>query len=146
MECTSWENIQATIIDAAMKTIGLTKNNKKHGIHNPVVECLLNQQKELSLRISSTVNNEKVRDLKTQRKRIFHDTANVLNEEKNREIDNLTSEIDKCHNDNTKIYQEIKFINKKHLQNLLVHSKAGINVTTPNVVYSIIRKHFKSAS
>ena len=35
-------------------------------------------------------------------------------------LDNLALEIDKCHNDNTKMYQAIKFINTKPLQNLIV--------------------------
>ena len=138
MECTSWENIRGSITDAATKTIGFTKNNKNHRIYNPVAERLSKQQKELRLRISSTVNTEKVRELKTQRNRKLHDIANMLNEDTNRELDNLASEIDKCHNDNTKMYQAIKFINRKPLQNLMVHGKAGRNVTELNAVYNII--------
>ena len=46
---------------------------------------------------------------------IVHDIANMLNEDKNRELDNLASEIDKCHNDNTKIYQAVTLINRKPL-------------------------------
>ena len=59
MECTSWGNPRASITDAAMKTIGFTKNDKNHRIHNPVVELLSNQQKELRLRINSTVNTSR---------------------------------------------------------------------------------------
>ena len=102
-----------------------------------------NQQKEFRLRIGSTVNNEKVRELKKQCNRIY-DIANMLNENKNREIDILASEIGKHHNDNTKMYQVIKCINRKPLQNLMVHGKAGRNVTEPNAVYSFIRDHFKA--
>ena len=98
---TSCENIRGSITNAATKKIGLTKYNENHGTYYPVVERLSNQQKEL--RISSIVNNEKMRQLKTQCNRILHDIAIVLNGGKNREIDNLASEIDK-HNDNTKIY------------------------------------------
>ena len=58
---------------------------------NPVVERLSNQQKELNLRISYTVNNERGPKLKTQRNRIFHDIADMLNEGKNRELNNLAS-------------------------------------------------------
>ena len=144
MECTSLENIRASITDAATKTIDFTKNNKNHRIHNPVVERLSNQQKELRLCISSTVNNEKVIELKTQRNRILHDIANILSEHKNRERDNLASEIDKYHNDNTKMYQVIKFTNRKPLQNLIVHDKAGRNVAEPNAICNIIRDYFKA--
>ena len=83
-------------------------------------------------------------ELKTQRNRILHDITNILNEDKNRELDNLAPEIDKCHNDNTKMYRAIKFINRKPLQNLIVHDKAGRNVTESNTVYKIIRDHFKA--
>ena len=82
--------------------------------------------------------------MKTQRNRILHDITNILNEDKNRELDNLAPEIDKCHNDNTKMYRAIKFINRKPLQNLIVHDKAGRNVTESNTVYKIIRDHFKA--
>ena len=82
--------------------------------------------------------------MKTQRNRILHDITNILNEEKNRELDNLAPEIDKCHNGNTKMYGAIKFINRKPLQNLIVHDKAGRNVTESNTVYKIIRDHFKA--
>ena len=53
------------------------------------------------------------------------------------------SEIDKCHNDNAKTYQAVKFINRKPLQNLMIHDKAGRNVTKLNAVCKIIRDHFK---
>ena len=112
MGCTSLENIRASITDAAMKTIGFAKNNKIHWIHNPVVERLSNQQKELRLRITSTVNNEMVIELERQHNRIIHDIANILNEDKYREFDNLASKIGKCHNDNTQMYQVTKFIDK----------------------------------
>ena len=82
---------------------GFTKNNKNHQIHNPVVEYLSNQQKELRLHNSLRVNNEKVRVLKTQHNRILYDIVNMLNEDKNHELDNLSSEIDKRYNDNTKM-------------------------------------------
>ena len=97
MGCSSRKNIRAIFIVAATKTIGFTSNNRNHRIHNPVVERLSNQQKEVRPRISSTVNNEKVKELKAQRNRILRDIANVLNEDKN-------CELDKCHIDN-KMYQ-----------------------------------------
>ena len=59
---------------------------------------------------------------------------------------NLTTwcQKNKCHNDNTKMYQEIRFINRKPLQSLVVHGKAGTNVTEPKAVYNIIRHHFRA--
>ena len=144
MECTWSENIRASITDRATKTTGVTKNYKNHRKHNPVVKRLSNQQKERRLHISPTANNEKVSELKTQRKIILHDIANISNEGKNRSLENLASEIDKCHNDNTKMYQAMKFIKRKPLQNLIVHDKAGRNVREPNSVYSIIIDQFKA--
>ena len=70
-----------------------------------------------------------MRELKTQRNRILHDIANMLNENKNCELDNLASETNKFLNYNTKMYQTVKFIAKKPLQNLVVHDKASRNVT-----------------
>ena len=46
----------------------------------------------------------------------------------------MDSETDKCYNDDTKMYQTIKFINRKPLQNLMVHDEAGRNVTESNAI------------
>ena len=73
MESISRENVRASITEAATKTIGFTKNNKNHRIHNSVVERSSNQQKELRLRISFTVNNKKARvENTTQRNTPWH--------------------------------------------------------------------------
>ena len=53
-------------------------------------------QKELCLPISTTVANEKVRELKAQCNRILHRIAIVLNKDENQELDKLASEIDKA--------------------------------------------------
>ena len=71
-------------------------------------------------------------------------SPNIFSQDKNRKLDNLASAIDKCHNDNTKMYQTTKCINRKPLQNFIVHDKAGRNVTEPNAIYSIIGDHFKA--
>ena len=42
------------------------------------------------------------------------------------------------------MYQVIKFINRKPLQNFIAHDKTGRNITSPNVVYNIIRDYFKA--
>ena len=115
MGCISWKNIRARITDAATKTIGFTKNYENHRIHNSLIECLSNPQKELDLRISSTVKNEKVIELKIQRNRVLHDIAKILNKERSHKFVNLASGTDKCYNDNTKMHQAIKFINRKPL-------------------------------
>ena len=75
---------------------------------------------------------------------ILHHIANMLNEDKNCELDNLASEKDKFLNDNTKLYQAIKFFNRKPLQNLTVQDKAARNFTEPNKVFNIVRDHLKA--
>lgn len=50
----------------------------------------------------------------TPSNRMLHDIASMLYEEKNRQLDNLASEINKCHNDKTKMYQAVKFIKRKY--------------------------------
>ena len=42
------------------------------------------------------------------------------------------------------MYQAIKFINRKPLQNVMAHDRAGRNTTEPNAVYNIIRDHIKA--
>ena len=72
------------------------KKQKKNGqMQKPVVKQLLKQQEELRLCISSSIENEILRELKMQYNGILHDIINILNGDKNGELDNLTSEIDK---------------------------------------------------
>ena len=104
MEHTSWENTKRVSPTAVTKTVGFTNQNKNNRIENPAGERLSNQRKKLRLCISTTINNEKVRELKTQCNRILHDIASILNEDKNRELYNLALEIHKCHNNNAKIW------------------------------------------
>lgn len=46
----------------------------------------------------------------------------------------MASEIEKFYNGNFRMYQTIKFINRKPLQNLMVHDEAGRNVTESNAI------------
>ena len=46
----------------------------------------------------------------------------------------VSSEIDKFYNNNTKMYQAVKLINKKPLPNLMVHDKASQNFIELNAV------------
>lgn len=54
----------------------------------------------------------------------------------------MASEIEKFYNGNFRMYQTIKFINRKLLQNLMVHGKPGRNVTETNA--RNVRDHFKA--
>ena len=42
------------------------------------------------------------------------------------------------------MYQAVKFINRKPLENVMTHDKAGRNVTEPNAKYNITRDHLKA--
>ena len=75
---------------------------------------------------------------------MLHNIVSIVNEGKNRELYNLASEINKYHSDNTKMYQVVKCINRKPLQNLMVCGKDIRNVTGPNAIYNINRNHLKA--
>ena len=86
----------------------------------------------------------KVNELKQERNTILHNIANILNDDKNRELDQIATHIDDNFYNNTKMYQAVKLLKRKPIQNQSIHDKHGRNITDPNEVYIIIREHFKS--
>ena len=63
----------------------------------------------------------------------------MLNEDKNRELDILATMINV-----TMITSKCTKLSNLSTENLVVHDKAGRNVTEPIVIYNIIRDHFKA--
>ena len=81
-ETTNWKQIEQAIIETATETVGYKQKHQRHRVHNPEIERLSRQQKEIRLAISQTDNNDKVKELKQQRNRILHQIENSLNEQK----------------------------------------------------------------
>jgi hypothetical protein len=71
-EITNWKHIEQAIIQSATETVGYRQKHQRQRIHNPEIEELSKQQKEIRLAISKTDNNDRVKELKQQRNRILH--------------------------------------------------------------------------
>ena len=140
----SWENIQSSIIEVATETVGFQVKSKNHRKHNPVVSELSTRQKDLRIQISNTKDVIKINELKTQRNRILHSIEHILNEDKNDELDQIATNIDKNYHNNTKMYQAVKMIyNRKPFEVSTVHDKNGKHVSDPSKIYNIVREHFR---
>ena len=115
-------------------------------VHNSQVEEFSNRQKQLQMQISNINDVVKANELKQERNTILHNNniANILNKDKNRELDQVATHIDEHFHANTKMYQAVKLLNRKSMQNPFVHDKHGRNVTDPIEVCNIIREHFRS--
>ena len=139
-----WKNIEESITNAATEAVGFTKKIRNNRAYNPQVEQLSIRQKQLRLQISNTNDVVKAKELKQERNNILHNIANILNEEKNRELDQMATNIDANYHNNTKMYQAVKLLKRKPIQNPFIHDKNGRNVTKPNEIHDIIREHFQS--
>ena len=62
---------------------------------------------------------------------------------KNIELDQLATSIDN-YRDNTKMYQAVKTLKRKPIQNATVHDNKGRTITEPTEIYKTIREHFQT--
>ena len=138
----SWEKTRTILTTSAEKTVGLA-DMKHHGhIHNPVIEKLSIQQKNIRLEISECTNSNKIADLKSKRNQILHEITQTLNKQKNDELNSIASEINKS-KDNAKMYRAVKLLKRKHPQKLILVDEEGKSITNEEQCSKIVAKHFE---
>ena len=143
IEYCNWQQIETSIIDSAIETIGYKKKHRNQRSHNQEIEVLSQQQKRIRLQISETKDKDKITKLKHKRNQILHQINNKLNEAKNKELDEIATVIDNCR-DNNKMYLAVKLLNRKPLQNPIIHDNEGKVVTNPVAIHEIIKQHFET--
>ena len=143
IESNNYRQLEKCILSSAAETIGYRKKFQNQRTYNPEVEILSNNLKQLRLQFSENKDPVKIKQLKQQRNLVLHEISKKLNEDKNNELDQIAEKIDKS-KDNTKMYQAVKQLKRKPLQNANLIDDNGKSVTDPDKIYNIIRNHFKS--
>ena len=138
----NWENIKTEIKNAAEETIGYRKFTKQQRIQDPELEILSSEQQKLRLDIENTTDTMRIEVLKKKRKNILKELTKMVAVKKEREVDKIVEEIDSV-KDDARMYQAVRFLNKKPPENTFVHDKQGRCVTNKQSMYHIINDHFK---
>ena len=90
-----WNFIKEKIMKAANETAGKCTRLKNGRRSNPAVEELSEKQKKIRVQISNTVNVERVIKLRSERNNILKEIQRINNEEKEKELEEKVSEIEK---------------------------------------------------
>ena len=139
-----WKNIQNKIITAAEETIGYQKHTKHQKFNDPEIVTMSNEQQKIRLEIENTSNTEKIAELKTKRKSIQKELTKKVKERREREIDMIVGNIDSAKDDDARMFQAVRYLNRKPPENTFVHDKQGRCVTNKQSMYILINEHFKN--
>ena len=139
-----WEEIRGYIHNAAKETVGGKEKNKKNiRGHDPEIEKLSEEQKNLRIQIENSRNLNEVIQKKAKRNKIMREIKEKLSENKEKEIEEKLTEINNM-KDDSKMFKAVKLLNQKKYQNPFVHDENGRNVTQPTKIYHIVKNHFQN--
>ena len=140
----SWSNIKNAVTEASKEV--LTNNDrrvKQNSYENGVVLGEMSEiQKELRLLIECVTDNEEEQVLRNKRNQIMHGMRRRKRMLREENLDKQVEEIEKF-KDNAKMFEAIKNIRRKPLDNPYVLDEKGRKVTNNQEIHSILYKHFK---
>ena len=131
-----WNVVKENIMKAANETVGKCARLKNGRVSNAAVEELSEKQKKLRIQISDIDNAEKVEKLRSERNSILKEIQRINNEEKEKELDEKISEIEKM-KDSAMMFKSVREIGRKRLENPFVHDEKGRHVTNPKEIHEI---------
>ena len=137
-----WNVVKENIMKAANETVGKCARLKNGRVSNAAVEELSEKQKKLRIQISDIDNAEKVEKLRSERNSILKEIQRINNEEKEKELDEKISEIEKM-KDSAMMFKSVREIGRKRLENPFVHDEKGRHVTNPKEIHEIVKEHFQ---
>ena len=137
-----WNNIMSTIKEVADETIGFKKKEKHQHVQDKELEQMSKQQMHIRKCMESSNSADKVDELRKSRKNIMKKMKTKVIQIREKEIDKIINEVESS-KDDARMFQAVKFLNKKKAENTFVHDKEGKSVTNKQTMYSIINQHFK---
>ena len=138
-----WEQLKECIIKSAEKTVGYKENRVRGRTFSHEVQQLSIQQNNLRIQISNCNDINKVEGLKKQRNKIMTQIKSKNLEIKEKDIIEKINEINKF-KDTSKTFKAISELSRKPSENPYVHDEKGRNITQPNEIYKVVRKHFSN--
>ena len=138
-----WEEIQTKIITAAEETIGYREHTKHQKFHDPEIQKKSKEQQKIRLDIENSTDTDRIAELKKERKSIQKDLTKMVAARREREVDNIVSNIDSVQDD-ARMFQAVRYLNRKPPENTFIHDKQGRCVTNKQSMYKIINEHFRN--
>ena len=138
----AWTRVANSVVTIAGEVLGhqRTKRSRNRGF-DPHVERLSEQQRSTRMRINTCRDPARTRELRAERNKIMHAIRKKNTENREREIDELVSEIDKYH-DHTKMFKATKALNRNSFENPYVTDSNNKRITNPQEMYNEIKEHF----
>ena len=147
-EAKSWGSITTLCLKAAEKIIGHKKRAKRTS--NPEINRLSQKRQELYNKLGGyqnhTKNEEKIANVKKQRRTILKEIRKIKKTEAEEETKRDHEHLETMKNDSNKYYQVNRQLqNKTPKQPIFVKDEDGSVPATTEAKAEIIKKHFKKA-
>ena len=137
-----WEQLHSMIKQTAEETVGYKKKIKHREVRDPTLAKMSVDQQQLRLQIETCDNVETSTQLRRKRKNVLKEMSKHAKRMRQEEMDKIVGNIEGAP-DHAKMYQAVKFVNRKPLENTFVHDEKGRCVTNKQSMYTIINQHFK---
>jgi hypothetical protein len=138
----AWSKVASSVVTIAGEVLGHEQTRRpQHRKFDPRVARLSDRQKSIRMQINACRDPAKMRELRAERNSIMHEIRSRNTENREKEIDQLVSEIDSYH-DHTKMFKASKALNRKAYENPYVTDSIGKRITNAQDMYGEIRDHF----
>ena len=145
-ENTSWTNIKSAVTEASNEVLKDTsrKQNPRLYEHDIELEEMSKEQKDLRVQIENgCIDSSKVDLLRNRRNQIMHNMRRRKRKVREENLDKQIEEIEKF-KDNAKMFEVIKNLRRKSLDNPYIHDAKGRKVTNAKEIHNILYEHFKA--
>ena len=142
-ECNTWEELSDILQEVAAEVVGYKTPENKTKIEDDQIRNMSKAQKNLHLAITKESNPEKLKEMRTERKKTVKEIQRRLKMIREEKIDKIVQDIEQL-KDDAKMFRAVKNMKNRKFENPTVHDKEGKNVTSPDQVYRIIEEHFKT--
>ena len=139
-----WPNLANTCKETAKEILGVKSKTKKSS--NPEIKSKSSLRHELRLKMINCKNENKLKDLKSQRRSLLSDIRKLLKSEKEQEVKADLENLENCKNDSNKYHQVNRELrNKTPKQPIYVADQNGNVPGTTDGKINIIKEHFMNA-
>jgi exonuclease III len=139
-----WDVVSNNIISVAERILGMKqKPSQRKRTHDPEIAKLSEKQKNIRLDITKTSDAERVKELRHQRNRVLKEIKQRTLENKEKELNEMASEVNKMH-DHTQIFKSVKAMKRKPFENPYITDATNKQITNPEAMYNAIKTHFNN--
>ena len=135
-----WDRVAGYFREEADNLLKVPPDHKKTR-YDAKINALSIRQKDLRLRAEQSCEEEKIRELETQRQKFFKELRSLIKKNKETENDGILEYIESAH-DSAKLYKAVKVFNRKSYSNPIVDDKDGYHIAYSQLIHNKLREHF----